>query len=342
MTTATQTRPGSFLSRARAPQAAPDRILVYGVEGVGKSSFGAAAPSPIFLAAEDGIRHLSGVQQFPEPRNLADVYAMLGELAAGGHGFKTLVVDSVDWLDPIIARAVCERNKWDDLGSPGYGNGYTPFVEEWRKVLAALDRVRAAGLEIILIGHAKVATFSNPKGPDFSRYELATLKQSAPIIKQWADHVFFANFDDHVVVARSRGAEVLQKGKGVSSGERVLHTTHDAAWDAKVRGNFPVTIPLSYADFDAARVQAKSEVVQTDAAPVAEAQPEPVAAPAPTEAPRARGAAVTPEMLSRLADLIERAQLPAERRAKLETFLGDRTDAKKVQTAITTLLSEVK
>ena len=340
MSTATQTR--SFLSRARAPQAAPDRILIYGVEGVGKSSFGAAAPSPIFLAAEDGIRHLAGVQQFPEPKNLADVYAMLGELAAGGHEFKTLVVDSVDWLDPIVARAVCERNKWEDLESPGYGKGYVPFAEEWRKVLAALDRVRAAGLEIILIGHAKVATFANPKGPDFSRYEVATLKQSAPLIKQWADHVFFANFDDHVVVARSRGAEVFQKGKGVSSGDRVLHTTHDAAWDAKARGAFPATIPLSYADFDAARAAARSTNVNTDAAPVAAPETEPVAAPAPTEAPRARGDEVTPEMLARLSDLIERAHLTPERAEKMRIFLGDRTDAKKVKTAIMTLAAEVK
>lgn len=333
-------RPNSFLSRARAPKAAPDRILIYGVEGVGKSSFGAAAPSPIFLAAEDGIRHLAGVQQFPEPKSLADVYAMLGELAAGGHDFKTLVVDSVDWLDPIISRAVCERNKWEDLESPGYGKGYVPFAEEWRKVLNALDKVREAGLEIILIGHAKVANFANPKGPDFSRYEVATLKQSAPLIKQWADHVFFANFDDHVVVARSRGAEVLQKGKGVSSGDRVLHTTHDAAWDAKARGDFPPTIPLSYAEFDAARAAARANRPAIDEAP-SETPAQPGREPEETTELKPVAPALQAKR-DRLMSLIARANLPKERSEKMAAFLGDFSDEKRIDTAIKTLESEVK
>lgn len=310
MSTATTTAPRKWISQIRAPLPAADRILLYGVEGVGKSSFGASAPNPIFLAAEDGIRHLPGVVQFPEPKTLDDVYGMLADLAAGGHDRKTLVVDSVDWLDPIIARSVCKRNNWDDLESPGYGKGYTPFVEEWRKVLDALDKVRAAGLEIILIGHAKVASFSNPKGADFSRYEVATLKQSAPLLKQWADFVFFANFDDHVVVARSRGAEVLQKGKGVSSGERVIHTTHDAAWDAKARGEFPATIALDYESFAEERAKSRGVTIES--------------------------------MLVELDALVEKANLSDERKAKMAAFVGPRTDAAKVAKAIQTLKSEVK
>ena len=333
MSTATVSRP-SFLSRVSTAKAAPDRILIYGVEGVGKSSFGAGAPSPVFLAAEDGIRHL-GVPQLPEPKNLDEVYGMLAELAAGGHSFKTLVVDSVDWLDPIVARHVCAKNKWSDLEEPGYGKGYVPFAEEWRKVIAALEKVRAAGLEIILIGHAKVAAFANPNGADYSRYELATIKQSAPLLKQWADFVFFANFDDHVVVAKSRGAEVLQKGKGVSNGERVIHTTHHAAWDAKARGNYPEILPLSYADFDAARREARAAV------PVA-AEIATDVAPAPVEPAPKTVSCVSPERLAELADLIERAQLSPDRLAKMNAFLGDRADASKVEKAIATLKTEVK
>jgi hypothetical protein len=251
MSTATATK--SFLARAKAPGAAASRVFVYGVEGVGKSTFGASAPSPIFLAAEDGIRHLDGVIAFPTPNGLAEVYDMFRELAAGGHDRKTLVIDTFDWLEPIIARAVCDRNGWADLESPGYGKGYVPFLEEVRKVLAELDRVRASGIEIILLAHAKVSTFSNPHGADYSRYEPAMNAKAAAIVKQWADFVFFVNFDDMVVAQKSRGPEVLGKGKGVSTGRRVIHTTHAAAWDAKSRGSMPDVLPLEYSAFAEAR-----------------------------------------------------------------------------------------
>ncbi len=252
MATATTTKP-SFLSRAKAPGAASSRILVYGVEGVGKSTFGAQAPNPIFLAAEDGIRHLGDVIAFPTPSGLDDVYGMLRELSAGGHDRKSLVIDTIDWLEPIIARHVCDKNNWADLESPGYGKGYTPFLEEWRKVLAELDRVRAVGIEIILLAHAKVSNFSNPHGADYSRYEPAMNQKAAAIVKQWVDFVLFANFDDLVVAQKGRGPEVLGKGKGISTGKRVIHTTHAAAWDAKSRGSMPDVLPLDYSAFSEAR-----------------------------------------------------------------------------------------
>lgn len=266
MATATTTKP-SFLSRAKAPESLPPRIVLYGVEGVGKSTFGASAPNPIFLSAEDGIRHLPNVIAFPKPNDLAEVFEMFRELTLPGHDRKTLVVDTVDWLDPFVIRSVCERNKWrdsegnPDIEAPGYGKGYQPYVEEWRKVLSALDRVRESGIEVILLGHSKVTTFQNPAGSDYARYELAMHQRSASVIKQWPDFLLFANYDDFTVVQHGKGSEILRKGKGLSTGDRVLHTTHHAAWDAKARGSFPATIPLDYAAFTEARLdQGKSRV----------------------------------------------------------------------------------
>lgn len=304
MSTATATKP-SFLSRAKAPESLPPRIVLYGVEGVGKSTFGASAANPIFLAAEDGIRHLGNVTAFEAPKNLADVYGMLGELAAGGHDRKTLVIDTIDWLEPIIARAVCERNKWQDLESPGYGKGYVPFLEEWRSVLAALDRVRAAGVEVICLGHAAVTNFANPAGADYSRYELAMNKKSAAIVKQWADFVLFANFDDFVATARGRDAEVLRKGKGVSTGNRVLYATHHAAWDAKARGCFPESLPLDYAAFTEIRTRDPKTMI--------------------------------PEMVARFDHLLGELNPDDATKAKILGFVGDNPDVKKLEASINRL-----
>lgn len=258
MATATPLR--SFLQSVKTPGAAPDRILLVGTEGVGKSTFAASAPSPLFIAAEDGVRHL-GVQTFT-PGDLDQVYGLLRELRTTKHEFKTVVVDSVDWLEPIVFRHVCDRNGWADIESPGYGKGYVPAMEEWRNVLKELDAVRACGLEIILIGHAKVANFANPAGPDYSRYEVGMHKNSSALIKQWVDAILFACYEESVHLNRSAkkdgDAAVLAKGKATFTGRRIIHTERSTAWDAKNRHSLPPILPLSYEDYADAR--AKHEV----------------------------------------------------------------------------------
>lgn len=231
----------------RGKRVASDRILLVGVEGVGKSTFGSEAPNPIFVAAEDGIRHLD-VAAFPEPQTLDDVYEAIEQLRETEHDFKTLVLDTIDWVEPLIFRQVCRRNGWDNIESPGYGKGYPVAVDETRLLLSRLDQLRLSrSMEIILLGHALITTFQNPAGPDFSRYEISLHKKIAPIVKQWADVNLFATFEEFTSDPKKG------KVKGVSTGNRVIHTERCAAWDAKNRCDLPPTIPLSYADYAAAR-----------------------------------------------------------------------------------------
>ncbi len=233
----------------RGKRTAPDRILLVGVEGVGKSTFGSEAPNPIFLAAEDGIRQLD-VASFPEPQSLEDVYEAIDSLQNGEHDFKTLVIDTVDWLEPLIWKAVCRRDGATSIESVGggYGKGYVVAVDEWRLILSRLDQLRLSrGMEIVLLAHSIVTSFQNPAGPDFSRYELAMHKKAAGLIKQWTDANLFATFEEFTTDPKKG------KVKGVSTGARVIHTQRCAAWDAKTRYELPPTLPLGYSDYVAAR-----------------------------------------------------------------------------------------
>jgi len=226
----------------------PDRIILAGTEGVGKSTFAAGAPSPIFIAAEDGIGHLD-VSSFPEPETIADVYEAIRVLRHDKHDHKTVVIDTVDWLEPLVWDEVCKRNSWKNIEEPGYGKGFTIALDEWRKLIADLDALRAErGMEVILIAHTAIKVFNNPSGPDFSRYELNVNRQSAALLKQWADAVLFACYEE--MVKKDKGE---MKGKGVSTGHRVIHTVRRAAWDAKNRHYLPEVLPLNYADYAAAR-----------------------------------------------------------------------------------------
>lgn len=236
----------------------PERTVLIGTEGVGKSTFGATAPSPIFLASEEGINHLS-VKAFPEPQSAQDLFDAIAELSELPHPYQTLVVDTVDWLEPILVTKLCARNGWESIESPGFGKGQVALVEEWRTVLSRLDQLRRArGMEIILLAHAQVKTFANPTGPDYSRYELALSKGASALIKQWADAVLFADYEDLMVNAKGEivaGVSNKVKVKGISTGRRVLHTQRTAAWDAKNRYGLPPVLPLDYVEFAKARAK---------------------------------------------------------------------------------------
>jgi hypothetical protein len=223
----------------------PRRILAYGPEGVGKSTFGSDAPGAVFLAPEDGTAQLDAAR-LPEPATWADAMAGLDALGSQPHEFKTLVIDTLDWLEPLISAHVCSLNGWKSLEDPGYGRGAAAALDVWRALLARLDGLRnRCGMDIILLAHSQMRTFRNPEGEDFDRYELKLQPKASGLCKEWCDAVLFVNYETltHKKDGRTRG---------LSTGARFIHTERRAAFDAKNRYSLPEQLPLSWPDFDAA------------------------------------------------------------------------------------------
>lgn len=218
--------------------AAPIKALVYGVEGVGKSTLGAGLPEPLFLCAESGTEQLD-VARLPEPRAWSEVLGALDELAAGGHGYQSVVVDTVDWLEPLLWDHLCTKHKWSSIEAPGYGKGYVEALSEWRQLLRRLDQVRAAGLHVLLLAHATVRRVSPPDLEAYDRYSLKVNEKAAALVREWADAVLFAQYE--LTTAKGRTDRVA---RAYSTGERVLRTVYSASWDAKNRWGLPETVPL--------------------------------------------------------------------------------------------------
>lgn len=228
--------------------AKPARVLVYGIEGVGKSSFAAAAPVPIFLGAEDGTSELD-VARFPEPRNWQDALDAIAELTTSEHPYKTLVIDTLDWLEPMCWAHVCfgkkdkAGKKIESIEDFGYGKGYTVALDAWRHLLIALERLRAErGMSIILIAHSWIKSFKNPAGEDYDRHEMKLHAKAGGLLREWCDAVLFATHE--VLTYESNG-----RVKGISNGARVLHTERCAAWDAKNRYDLPDKLALDWDAF---------------------------------------------------------------------------------------------
>jgi hypothetical protein len=259
----------------KGKQPHPLKVTIHGPGGIGKSTFGASAPAPIFIGAEDGTGNLD-VARFPKPETFAEVFEAVRTLAEDQHDYQTLVIDSLDWLEPMIWRDICRRadaTSIEEVGG-GYGKGYTAAVDEWRRLLAAIERLQTTKrMHVVLIGHTQVKNFKNPEGPDYDRYILKLNEKAAGLIKEWSDALLFAKYE--------RVAHTDKKTKrvrGVDTGARLIFTEERAAYDAKNRYSLPESLPLSWNDFfasvQAARVAEPSALREEILRKAAELGPE--------------------------------------------------------------------
>jgi hypothetical protein len=220
----------------------PMRVLLYGTEGIGKSTWASGAPAPVYLGTEDGTAQLD-VARFPEPQTWGEALQAVDTLTTQEHVYKTLVVDTLDWLEPLAWDDVCGKAGVDNIESLGYGKGYVAALDRWRDLLARLDVLRdKRGMHVILLAHSWIKTFRNPEADDFDRYELKLHAKSAGLVKEWCDAVLFAAYETLV-------AEKDKRVRGVDTGARIAHTERRAAWDAKNRYGLPAQLPLDWSAF---------------------------------------------------------------------------------------------
>ncbi|WP_165920140.1 ATP-binding protein [Chthoniobacter flavus] len=225
----------------RGPLVRAQKTVIYGPEGIGKTTLAAQFPSPVFLDTEGGTHHLD-VARFPAPKTWDDVTKTIAALASEPHEFRTLVVDTADWLEKLLIEDVCRRANKTSIEEFGYGKGYVVLAEEVTKFLASLNALLARGMHVLLLAHCRIAKFEQPDAAGaYDRYELKLTKQVAPLVKEWCDMLLFANYFTKIAENDSG------KKRGVGGRERKLYTTHTAAWDAKNRHGFEENLPFEFA-----------------------------------------------------------------------------------------------
>jgi hypothetical protein len=220
------------------------RIMVYGVEGIGKSTFGAGAPNPIYILTEDGLGSLN-VDHFPLATSFQDVMDAIASLYKENHAFETVVIDSLDWLEAIIQREIEQKYDAKDLA---YGKGSLIAAERWREILDGLNALRNdKGMAVILIAHTTIKRFDSPEVEPYDRYQPKLQERSNAVVREWADAVLFANYK--TIVKKDDVGFNQTNNRGISTGERLLFTSERPAYMAKNRYNMPESIPLSWDAF---------------------------------------------------------------------------------------------
>ena len=222
----------------------PARIVLQGVQGIGKSTLAAAAPLPIFIQTEDGLGMLD-VPHFPLAETYQDVIDAMSSLATQDHDYQTLVVDSLDWLEPLIHRHVCAQNNWATIDEAGYGKGYTAAGEIWSEFIDALNYIRATKkMTVILTAHVQIKRHDNPATDPYDRYTIKLHKNAGNKMVEYADCVLFANY--RISTTQTEGGFNQKKTRAVGSGERILFTEERPSHIAKNRFNMPPELPLDW------------------------------------------------------------------------------------------------
>lgn len=251
---------------------APVKVVLYGPEGIGKSTFASMFPDPVFIDTEGGTKRLN-VARLPTPTSWQMLMDEVAEVARGNVPCGTLVIDTADWAERLCIETVCARFKVKGIEDFGYGKGYTYAKEEFARLLDALGDVLAAGKHVVVTAHAQISRFEQPDAVgSYDRWTMKTSKQVAPLLREWCDMLLFANYKT-VVEKAGTGANAKNKASG---GKRVLYTTHNPCWDAKNRFALPDEVPFEFASI---------------AACITPANPTPGQMPAPSASPNAAIAA---------------------------------------------------
>lgn len=227
----------------------PPRLLLYGVAGVGKTLWSTSSPNPVVIQTEDGLGSINA-PTFGLLRSFDEVMEAVACLYTESHDYQTVVLDSLDWLEPLIWQHTAQLHNQPDIESFGYGKGYLAALDTWRSLLDGLNALRdERGMGVILIAHAEIKRFDSPETEPYDRYQPKLHSRASALVQEHVDAVLFANY--RITTLKSDVGFNKKVVRGVSGGDRLLHTAERPAFLAKNRFGMPETLPLAWSELAA-------------------------------------------------------------------------------------------
>ena len=220
------------------------KCVIYGPEGIGKSTFASKFPGILFIDTEGSTKKLD-VPRLPKPSSWTMLLEEVRYVKANPNLCKTLIIDTADWAEILCINEICSKSQKSGIEDFGYGKGYIYLFEEFGKLLNLLEDLIDIGINVVFTAHAQMRKFEQPDETGaYDRWEMKLQKKTAPLLREWADLVLFANYKTYVVNVDGQGTT---KGKNkVQGGKRVMYTTHNPCWDAKNRDGLDEELEFNF------------------------------------------------------------------------------------------------
>lgn len=254
------------------------KTVIYGVEGIGKTTLASKFPDPLFIDTEGSTTHFESVKRLPKPETWKQLNEMI-DFVSDEKPCKTLVIDTLDWAESAEVADMLNEYKWKSIESAGYGKGYVISAERIAEFLKKLEtRLIDRGINVVLTAHCQIKKFEQPEeSGQYDRYELKlgakTGSRTAPLVKEWADMLLFCNYKTYV---QTKTDGLKNQTKAVGGTERVIHTQHSAVWDAKNRFGLPEEMPMEFSGLAEIFKAQKNETVKPENKTKHETEPAPI------------------------------------------------------------------
>ena len=242
------------------------KTVIYGTEGVGKSTLASQFPGPLFIDVEGGTSQMD-VRRIETPKSWPELVDIVNEVARTPGICQTLILDTADWAEQMLIQHICKKYNQKSIESFGYGKGYTYLAEEWMHLMKAFDAVKDAGMHVTVIAHARQRKIELPdQAGAFDHWEMKLSRQVAPLLKEWSDLLLFLNYKTFVVTTDSNS-------KKAQGGKRVMYTSHNPVYDAKNRHGLPDEMDLNFAGL--AHIFGAHPAKREDSSPRTSGEPSP-------------------------------------------------------------------
>lgn len=250
MSAATMTAPprGGLLSTVKkGRERKPPRLFLYGTPGIGKSTFASTMPDPVFIQTEEGADEID-VAKFPIAGDFEDVHDQLESLRLESHDYRTVVVDTADWLERMIWDEVAKRESKQSIADIGYQNGYKIALKWWDEIIRQLSLLRDQGMLVCILAHSKTDKVEDPEHPTYTQYAPKLHKDACAKLTEWCDAVLFAHRRVSIRKDKSKGEE-RNIATAIGNGERRMRCVGSPTCIAKNRYGISEDLPLSWPEF---------------------------------------------------------------------------------------------